>query len=123
MAQLVKHLTSTQIMISQFMRSSPTSGSMLTVWSLPGILPLSPFLSVSPSVSLSLSPLPTPRWGACSLSQYKLKKNLKENIFFSIFSPAINIFASLMCMKWHFMATFMYIPLTNNDLHHIFYIN
>ena len=32
-AQLVEHLTSAQIMISQFVSSSPASGSVLRAWS------------------------------------------------------------------------------------------
>ena len=50
--QSVEHLTSAQVMILRFMRSSPTSGSVLTAWSLKPVLN-----SVSPSLSLSL-PLP-----------------------------------------------------------------
>ncbi|KAF0872644.1 MYCD protein, partial [Crocuta crocuta] len=51
-AQLVKHLTSAQVMISQFLSSSPASGSVLTARSLE---------PVSDSVSPSLS-LPLPSW-------------------------------------------------------------
>ena len=40
MAQLVKRPTSAQAMISQFVGSSPKSGSALTTWSLLGILSL-----------------------------------------------------------------------------------
>ena len=43
-----------QVMISQFVGSSPTSGSSLTVWSLLGILSLSLPYSCSLSLSLSL---------------------------------------------------------------------
>ena len=49
MAQLVEHPTSAQVMISQLVSWSPTSGSVLTVRSLE---PASD--SVSPSLSLSL---------------------------------------------------------------------
>ena len=49
MAQLVKCLTSAQVMISWFMDSGPVSGSMLTVQSLE---PTSDF--AYPSLSLSL---------------------------------------------------------------------
>ena len=49
-AQLVKHLTSAQVMISQFMGSSPTSGFVLTAQS------LEPALD---SVSLALCSFPT----------------------------------------------------------------
>ena len=52
-AQSVKHLTLAQVMISWLMRLSLTSGSVLTAWSLLGILSLS--LSASPLLSLSLS--------------------------------------------------------------------
>ena len=45
-AQLVKLLTSAQVMISRFMSSSPESGSVLTVQSLLGILSLSLSLSL-----------------------------------------------------------------------------
>ena len=51
----VELLISAQVMISQFMSLSPTSGSVLTVWSLLGILFLSLSLSPPPSVSLSVS--------------------------------------------------------------------
>ena len=49
-AQLVKRLTSPQVMISQFMESSPALGSALTMRSLLGIL--SPSLSASPPHAL-----------------------------------------------------------------------
>ena len=49
-AHSVEHPTSAQVMIPWFMSSSPMSGSVLTVWSLLGVLSL--------SLSLSLSPLP-----------------------------------------------------------------
>ena len=49
-AQLVKHLTSAQAMISRFVSSSPASGSVLTAQSLEPALVL--------CVSLSLSALP-----------------------------------------------------------------
>ena len=48
-AQLVKRLTSAQVMISQFMGLSPASGSVLTAQSLKPAPD-----SVSPSLSLSL---------------------------------------------------------------------
>ena len=50
MAQLVKHLTSAQVMISLLVGSSPVSGSVLTAQSLKPVLD---------SVSLSLCPSPT----------------------------------------------------------------
>ena len=46
MAQLVKHPMSAQVMISQFVGSSPVLGSVLTVRSLRGILSLSLSLSL-----------------------------------------------------------------------------
>ena len=59
MAQSVKHPTSAQVMISQLVSSSPTSGSVLTAQSLePASDSVSPSLSAPPhscSVSLSLS--------------------------------------------------------------------
>ena len=58
-AQLVEHPTSAPVTISQFMGSSPTSGSVLTARSLePASDSVSPSLSApphSPSVSLSFS--------------------------------------------------------------------
>ena len=45
----LNHLTSAQVMISWFMSSSPSSGSVLTAESLePALDPVSPFLSVPP---------------------------------------------------------------------------
>ena len=52
-AQLVKHLTSAQVMISRFLGSSPMSGSLLSAQSLLRILCLP--LSVPPLLVLSLS--------------------------------------------------------------------
>ena len=56
-AQLVKHWTSAQVMISRFVGSSPTWGSVLTAWSLePASDSVSPSLSAPPcSCSVSLS--------------------------------------------------------------------
>ena len=59
-AQLVKHPTSAQVMISQFMSSSPTLGSVQTAQSLePALDSVSPSLCSFPaharSLSLSLS--------------------------------------------------------------------
>ena len=62
-AQLVKRPTSAQVMISQFVSSSPTSGSVLTVQS------LEPALD---SVPLSLS-APPPRVLCLSVSQKQIK--------------------------------------------------
>ena len=54
MAQSVKHPTSTQVMISRFVSSSPPSGSVLTAQSLePALDSVSPSLSAAP-LSLSL---------------------------------------------------------------------
>ena len=61
MAQLVKHLTLAQVMISPFVSSSPVSGSVLTPQSLePALDSVSHTLSAPPpahalSLSLSLS--------------------------------------------------------------------
>ena len=45
-AQLVKHLTSAQVMVSQLMSVSPAQGSVLMAWSLePASDSVSPFLS------------------------------------------------------------------------------
>ena len=52
MAQLVKYLTSAQVMITQFMGSSPASGSVLTAQSLE---PASDSVSPSPAHALFLS--------------------------------------------------------------------
>ena len=57
--QLVKHLTSAQVMITLFVSSSPTSGS---VWTAQSLDPAAD--SVSPSLSL-----PLPRSCSLSLSQ------------------------------------------------------
>ena len=48
-ARLVEHLTSAQVMISRFVSSSPTSGSLLSaVGAGPALDPLSPSLCLSP---------------------------------------------------------------------------
>ena len=55
-AQLVKRLTSAQVMISQLVSSSLALGSVLTAQSLePASDSVSPFLSVPPLLTLSLS--------------------------------------------------------------------
>ena len=55
-AQSVKHLTLAQVMISQFVGSSPVSGSVLTAQSLePALDSVSPSLCPSPTHALSLS--------------------------------------------------------------------
>ena len=56
MAQFVEHLTSTQVMISQFMGSSPASGSVLSACYEFGVsVSLCPCPTCSFSLSLSLS--------------------------------------------------------------------
>ena len=56
MAQLVEHLTSAHVMISQFMSSGLASGSVLTDQSLePASDSLSPSLSSPPLLALGLS--------------------------------------------------------------------
>ena len=56
MAQKVKHLTSAQAMVLQFVGSSPTSGSVLTAQSLePASESVSPPLSAPPVLMLYLS--------------------------------------------------------------------
>ena len=55
-AQLVKHATPPQVMMSQFMGLSPASGSVLTAQSLePASDSVSPSLCPSPARALSLS--------------------------------------------------------------------
>ena len=74
----IQLLTSAWVMISRFVRSSPTSGSVLTAWSLLGIL--------SPSLSLSLSLCPFP-------THYLSQKNrLKKNkiLYFKMFHGVTN---------------------------------
>ena len=54
-AQLIKHLTSAQVMISQSVSSSPASGSVLTAQSLEPVSDsVSPSLSDPPLFMLSL---------------------------------------------------------------------
>ena len=56
MAQSVKPPTLAQVMISQFVGSSPGSGSVLTAWSLESALDsVSPSLSTTSPLLLSLS--------------------------------------------------------------------
>ena len=55
-AQLVKHLTSAQVMISGLVSSNPTLGSVLTALCLePALDSVSPFLSAPPRLGRSLS--------------------------------------------------------------------
>ena len=73
MAQLVKCLTSAQVMISWLVSSSPASDSVLTAQSLePASDPVSPSLSGPPPLVLCLS-----------LS--KIKKNIFFNFFFNVY--------------------------------------
>ena len=65
MAQLVEHLTSAQVTISQFMSSSPASGSVLTAQSLD---------PASDSVSTSFS-VPPPLVLCVCLSLSKINKH------------------------------------------------
>ena len=51
--RVVEHLTSAQVIISQFVSSSPTSGSVLSAWSPLRIL--FPSLSAPPPLTLALS--------------------------------------------------------------------
>ena len=74
-AQLVKHPTSAQVMISQLVGSSPALGSVLTARSLEPALILCLPLSLSLSLSLSL-PLPCSRSVCVSLSLSKI--NIKK---------------------------------------------
>ena len=68
MAQSVERPTSTQVMISRFVNSSPTSSSVLTAQNLE---PASD--SVSPSLSL-----PLPYWCSVFLSKINIKTLKKE---------------------------------------------
>ena len=52
-AQLVKHVTSVQVIISWFLSSSPTGGSLLSVQRPTALDPLPPSLSAPPLLSLS----------------------------------------------------------------------
>ena len=64
MAQLVKHLTLAQVVMWQFVGSSPASGSVLTAQSLE---------PASDSVSSRLCPSPTPAQ-ALSVSNLNIRK-------------------------------------------------
>ena len=70
MAQSVKHPTSAQVMISQFVGSSPASGSALTAGSLePASDSVSPSLSAPPPLTL------------CPSQKYTFKKKKSTLIF------------------------------------------
>ena len=62
MAQSVKHPTLAQVMISWFVGSNPTSGSVLTVQSLLGILSLPVCVSPLLVLSLKINKLRAPGW-------------------------------------------------------------
>ena len=69
-AQSVKHQTSAQVMISQFMGSSPALGSVLTAQSLePASDSVSPFLCAPPLLIL------------CLFVSLKINKHLKKELF------------------------------------------
>ena len=69
MALSVQHPTSAQVMISQFVGSSPASGSVLMAQSLePALDAVSPSLSAPPPLMLALSL-------SLSLSLSKIKKH------------------------------------------------
>lgn len=94
-AQPVKHLTSAQIMISQFVSLSPESGSVLTAWSLE---------PASDSVSLSLSAPPPVHAHTLSLSKINklkkifLKKEKKQSFSeYGLKSNKVLVFKSLSC--------------------------
>ena len=70
MAQLVKHLTSARVMVSQSVNSSPVSGSVLT----PQSLELASD-SVSPSLS---APLPLELCLSLSRPRPQINKHLKK---------------------------------------------
>ena len=75
MAQSVERLTLAQVMISQFVSSSPTSGSVLTTKRLePASDSVSPSLSAPPPLMLCLSLCPKNK---------KKKKNLKKKLLVS----------------------------------------
>ena len=74
MAQLVKHPTSTQVMISWLINSSPALGSVLTAQGLePASDSVSPSLSAPPPFTLCLSVSPS-----LSLKNKHLKKLKKK---------------------------------------------
>ena len=82
--QSVKHLTSAQVMISQFVSSIPTSGSVLTAQSLePASDSVSPSLSApSPAHTLSLSLSQNKTLKKIFLSREKLITNLETILVF-----------------------------------------
>ena len=97
MARLGKHLTSAQVVISQFVGLSPTSGSVLTAQS----------LEPASDLCLPLS-LPLPHWCSVSVSQINIKNFFKEYVKTAIFlkrefdiSPHVGLLVDLyhLCNK------------------------
>ena len=89
MAELVKRLTLALVMISQFLSSSPTLGSFVSVEL--ALEPLSPFLSAPPLLPLSLS---------LSLSPPTQKKKIKQNKEWKDDEIGIGLGARRHC-SWH----------------------
>ena len=92
MAQSVEPPTSAQVLISQFMSSSPASGSVLMAQSLePASNSVSPSLSGPPplrrALSLSLS---------LSLSKINIKKNKNKIIVASLFDFILMSFRTIL---------------------------
>ena len=88
--QLIKRPTSAQIMISQFMGSSPTSGSVLTAQSLePASDSVSPSLSAPPLLSLCLSASVSVSVSVSLKNKNKNKKIKKGAINFPGFTNTI----------------------------------
>ena len=77
MAQVVERLASAQVMISPFLSSSPTSGSVVTAQSLEPVSDsVSPSLSLPLPVSLSVSA--PPQLMLCLSLSVKNKQTLKK---------------------------------------------
>ena len=85
MAQLVESLTSAQVMISQFVGSSPTLGSMLTARSLePASNSVSPSLSAPSLLTHCLSLTHTHKY---LLKNNNAKKLRKSHISLTVTGP------------------------------------
>ena len=81
MAQLVKDLTSAQVMISWSVSSSPTSGSVLTAQSLePALDSVSPSLSAPPPLTLCLS-----------LKNKQTLKKKKSHVLYRLSQPGASV--------------------------------
>ena len=92
MAQSVKRLTLAQVMILQFVSSSPTSGSVLTAQSLePASNSVSPSLSASPLLMLCLSSV-----SKINKTLKKLKKKVNEKLLSYVLSCYITNITFLM---------------------------